>query len=109
MTVRAAIGLAIAALALAPAPAAAENAGDAVAGKRLADDLCAECHAVRPEQFIIPNVDASHFADVANTPGITALALRVSLQSTHDKMPNIILTAQQTDDVIAYILSLKGK
>ena len=98
MYVRAALVLAIAAFT--PAPAVADNEGDPVAGRRLAEEMCAECHAVLAEQFIIPNVDASHFADVANTPGITALALRVSLQSTHEKMPNIILTEEQTDDIV---------
>ena len=94
---------------LGSAPVVAENTGDPVAGRILAEEVCAECHGVLPEQFIIPNVDASHFADVANTPGITAVALRVSLQTSHEKMPNIILTPKQTRDIIEYILSLKGK
>jgi hypothetical protein len=38
---------------------------------------------------------------------MTATALRVFLTSSHPKMPNLILSPQQTADVIAYILSLR--
>ncbi len=101
--------LGVALLVAGPVPALAENTGDLGAGKLLAEEICPECHAVLPEQFIIPNVDASHFVDIANTPGVTSVALRVMLQSSHEKMPNIILTPKQTNDIIGYILNLKGK
>ena len=103
------VAIAVGFFVLGSAPALAQNEGDRVAGRMLAEEVCAECHAVLAEQFIIPNVDASHFADIANSPGITALALRVILQSSHEKMPNIVLTPKQTNDIIDYILSLKGK
>jgi hypothetical protein len=38
---------------------------------------------------------------------MTATALRVFLTSSHPKMPNLILTPEETADVIAYILSLR--
>jgi hypothetical protein len=47
------------------------------------------------------------FRDIANTRGITATALRAFLTTSHPKMPNLILTAEETQDVIAYILSLR--
>jgi hypothetical protein len=47
------------------------------------------------------------FRDIANTPGMTATALRVFLTSSHPKMPNLILTPEETADVTAYILSLR--
>jgi hypothetical protein len=38
---------------------------------------------------------------------VTALSLRVYLQTPHATMPNIVLTPEETDDVISYILTLK--
>jgi hypothetical protein len=38
---------------------------------------------------------------------MTATALRVFLTTSHPSMPNLILTPQDTTDVIAYILSLR--
>ena len=48
------------------------------------------------------------FRDIANTPGMTGTALRVFLRTSHPKMPNLILTPEETEDAIAYILSLHG-
>jgi hypothetical protein len=45
------------------------------------------------------------FQAIANTPGMTATALRAFLQTPHPKMPNLILTPEQSDDVIAFLLS----
>lgn len=95
-------------LLLAAAPAAAQELGDAVTGERLAQELCAECHAIRPDQILIPDADATHFADTASKPGMTTRALRVWLQSSHPTMPNIVLGPQETDDLVAFIMSLKG-
>jgi hypothetical protein len=40
---------------------------------------------------------------------MTATALHAFLTTSHPKMPNLILTPPETDDVIAYILGLRGK
>jgi len=34
-------------------------------------------------------------------------ALRAFFQTPHPKMPNLILTPEQSDDVIAFLLSLR--
>jgi hypothetical protein len=47
--------------------------------------------------------------DISNTRGITATALRAFLTTSHPKMPNLILTPEETADVIAYILSLRER
>jgi hypothetical protein len=47
------------------------------------------------------------FREIANTPGMTARAIRVFLTSSHPKMPNLILTPEEIADVSAYILSLR--
>jgi hypothetical protein len=44
---------------------------------------------------------------VAARPSTTAPGLRAFLQTPHLRMPDFALTADQTDDAIAYILSLR--
>jgi hypothetical protein len=39
---------------------------------------------------------------------MTARALAVWLQTSHPSMPNIMIPAEQKDDVIAYIMSLRS-
>jgi cytochrome c len=62
---------------------------DVAAGHAFARNACQPCH------------------DVANTSGMTATAIRVFLMTSHPQMPNLILTPEETEDVIAYILSLR--
>jgi hypothetical protein len=38
---------------------------------------------------------------------MSEMALRVWFQSPHPSMPNLRLTEKQSDDLIAYIMSLK--
>jgi mono/diheme cytochrome c family protein len=88
--------------------AAAQTIGDAAAGRRLAEAWCAECHATGAK-----TVDgikrAPDFAQVAKRPSTTALSLNVFLRSSHDDMPNFILTRGEADDIVAYILTLKER
>jgi hypothetical protein len=42
-----------------------------------------------------------------NTPGMTAIALTVALTTPHAGMPMFLLTADQSADIITYILSLR--
>ncbi len=87
--------------------AAAQEMGDAKAGFAYASQVCTECHAVRSGERVSPNTTAPAFELVANTRGMTELALRVWFRSSHPSMPNLVLSENQSDDVIAYILSLK--
>jgi cytochrome c len=86
----------------------AQQAGDAMQGESLARNVCAACHAVESGQTRSPNTRAPTFETVAATQGMTAMALRVWLQSPHPTMPNLMLTDEEKDDVIAYILSLRA-
>jgi mono/diheme cytochrome c family protein len=87
----------------------AQEMGDAGRGRRYAQTVCAECHAVTASQMVSPNPAVAPFRMIANTPGMTALALTVWFRTPHPTMPSFVLTQQDTDDVIAYILSLKDK
>jgi mono/diheme cytochrome c family protein len=85
----------------------AQEIGDAQRGKTVATAICAECHAIEPGAAASPNPKATRFEQVANTSGITAIALTAWLQSSHPTMPNIKLSDTDMRDVIQYILSLQ--
>jgi mono/diheme cytochrome c family protein len=86
---------------------AEELLGDPMAGRQLAENVCSACHVIAPSQVSTTDVEAPAFPDLANTPRVTALSLRVFLQSPHERMPDLHLDRDETDNVIAYILSLK--
>ncbi len=77
------------------------------AGRLLAQQVCSECHAVGKQDLGSPNSQAPSFARIADTPGMTAIALNVFLNTSHPTMPNIILTNDQTNEIVDYILSLR--
>jgi mono/diheme cytochrome c family protein len=81
--------------------------GDPVAGAEIARGTCAACHVVADDQPIDPGIGPSFF-EIAEHPATTALSLRAFLQTPHATMPNVMLTPEETDDLIAYVLSLKG-
>ena len=85
-----------------------ELTGDPEAGARLACEVCAACHVVSDDQMIVPGI-GPWFIDVAQHPATTALSLRAFLQTPHANMPHLILTREETDDIIAYILTLKDE
>ncbi len=88
-------------------PALSQDLGDARAGQKFAQLICAECHAVNPNQTVSPRPRTATFEAIANTPGVTAIALTAWLQTSHQDMPNIMIPLLDRDDLIAYILSLK--
>jgi cytochrome c len=85
----------------------AEEAGDPQAGFDYAQTYCAKCHGISEEKSPLPQ--APRFRKVADQPGITATALQVWMQTSHPTMPNIIVAPSDMRNVIAYILSLKGR
>jgi mono/diheme cytochrome c family protein len=99
--------LAVIAVTLAAQNVQAQGVGDLRTGRALARQVCAECHAVRRGDARSPNSNSPSFAAIASTPGMTATALNVFLHTSHRSMPNLILTADQTNGIIAYIISLK--
>lgn len=85
----------------------ARVSGDPQEGRVLAERSCASCHGIDAKTRS-PDPRAPAFRRVAQTPGMTAVALRAALQTSHRTMPNIVLSKQERENVIAYILSLKG-
>ena len=101
--------IAVLALILVPSTAGAVELGDPQQGLQYARQNCAECHAVDAGDPLSPNPDAPSFEDVANTPGMNARVLVVWLQSPHPTMPHFIIPAQDTDNIVSYITSLRTK
>ncbi len=86
---------------------AGETVGDPQAGFEYAKQVCSVCHGISAERSPLPK--ATRFREVADRPGITGTALRVWMETSHPTMPNIIVEKQDMLNVIAYILSLKGR
>jgi hypothetical protein len=54
-------------------------------------------------------VEVPAFQAVADDPAVTEVALRAFLQTPHANMPDVRLPPEQIDDLIAYLLTLKGQ
>ena len=53
-------------------------------------------------------MEVPSFQAVADDPAATEAALRAFLRTPHAAMPDLRLTHGQTDDVVAYIVGLRG-
>jgi mono/diheme cytochrome c family protein len=94
-------------------PAAAQTGagvpvGDAVNGAMIAERWCTGCHAVGPAAGRATD-GAPTLQSVADRPETTVTALRVFLRTPHARMPDLSLTREETDDLIAYILGLRRR
>jgi mono/diheme cytochrome c family protein len=92
---------------LASSHAQAQEPPQPAKGLALAQQVCVACHAIDKRQVQSPNPAAPRFEVIANSPGISELALGVALRTSHRSMPNVILEADEIRNVAAYILSLK--
>jgi mono/diheme cytochrome c family protein len=82
-------------------------AGDADAGKNLAQKWCANCHAVGPSGDRASDA-APPFDLIAKRHSKDESWLRAWLRSPHPSMPNFDLSNKQIDDVIAYLKTFPG-
>jgi mono/diheme cytochrome c family protein len=87
--------------------ASSQEIGDAELGLQYAESVCAPCHAVHAHQIDSFLQQATPFQIVADASGMTPNALTAWLQTSHPSMPNIIMTDEDTRNVIEYILSLR--
>ena len=85
----------------------AQGFGDPGRGHAFASMVCAECHSIERAGTPSPNTAAPPFVTVANTPGMTEVALAVFLYTPHPTMPNLVIPTADARDIIAYILTLK--
>ena len=85
-------------------PTVAEAAGNAQAGRQLVTRSCSSCHATETSGTATDN--APPFSAVAKTNRENPAWIRGWLMSPHPPMPNISLSRQQIDDIVAYLSSL---
>jgi len=109
---------AVAATAELAAHAQPKPAGDVQEGRAFALEACTGCHVVAADQPFKPiyagDIHPPDFKDIASKPGVTADSLIYYLDTLptipkDSHMANADLTPEQTRDVVAYILSLRGK
>ncbi len=101
------ITVAVTLAALCPILAQPSESGNISSGHQIAITICGNCHedpTSARKTAVGPKLE-----DIANRPSTTAQSLKVFLGSRHKRMPNFIISRADTEDVIAYILSLKGK
>ena len=75
-------------------------------GHRLAQAWCQPCHAIDPHMAGVFDL-APSFQAVADRNGTTALSLKVFWRTSHQDMPNLVITPDQADALSYYILSLR--
>jgi mono/diheme cytochrome c family protein len=101
------ISAACALLGLMIAQASAATLGNVNAGELYAQTHCVSCHSIVPDGNTSPVAAATPFQMIADTGGMTRTALIVFLNSPHPTMPNLVVSGDDADNIIAYILSLK--
>jgi mono/diheme cytochrome c family protein len=79
----------------------------AARGLAYAKEACVSCHAVTAGEGHSPELGAPTFEAIANTPGMTGIALNAWLHSSHPTMPNLIVDPDRIDDLAAYLRTLK--
>lgn len=87
--------------------AVAQGIGDPQQGRAVAEAICATCHAIDAGAASSPMPAAPTFETIARTPGMSGIALNVALHTSHTKMPNLVLSAAEKRNIIAYVLGLK--
>src|ERR1019366_4857680 len=82
--------------------------GAPASGQQIATRLCSSCHRVLP-MTLSDKADPPSFQSIPDLPSTTGLSLNVFLHSNHKDMPDFMLSRTVSDDLVAYILSLKQK
>lgn len=95
-------------LASATGAAGAAEIGNPQAGREIAARWCAECHDIAAPPVQMRDKPPA-FVSVANRAETTAAGLRAFLQTPHAEMPDLALSRDETDHIIAYILGLKRR
>ncbi len=97
----------VVAMAAAQTAAAQPAAVNAQTGKTLAEQWCASCHLVSPEQTSA-TTEAPPFATIAKRSTGEFSWLEAFLADPHPPMPQFSLTRNEIRDLAAYIASLRA-
>ena len=90
----------------APSSGANLGTGDVMRGLTYAQENCGSCHGVGDGVHSV-NLAAPTFNQIADTPGMTRIALSAWMRSEHVMMPHYVVEQDNIDDVWAYIATLK--
>jgi mono/diheme cytochrome c family protein len=82
--------------------------GNPLSGQQIATKLCSSCHRVLP-MILSDKADPPSFQSIADLPSTTGISLNVFLHSNHRNMPDFMVSSAVSNDLIAYVLSLKQK
>ncbi len=88
-------------------PTQAASAFDAESGKRLATQWCSKCHLIGPGGVATDAAPA--FEDIANDPARTDERLRTWLADPHPPMPDLSLSRDEIEAILAYLDSLRAE
>ena len=80
--------------------------GNAETGAVIAERWCASCHLVSPDQTAAV-ADVPSFASIAQRTDSEIEALEGFLADPHPPMPDMSLTRNEINDLLAYIRSLR--
>ena len=108
-TGRRAAMIAVIVLAALPFRVAAQETGDPAEGRHLAGEFCSNCHIITPTKQAAGANHVPTFSAVANRPATTPATLRKSLLRPHPQISNMQATPDELRNLIAYIMSLRGK
>ena len=76
---------------------------DAEAGRQLAERWCSSCHAVKPSSGVD---QAPTFEAIAQDPSRSPDWIRTWLSTPHPAMPDMALSREEIESIIAYLRSL---
>lgn len=99
--------LAVAALLGVAHGAPAFSAGDAEEGRKLAVQWCSSCHDIEPGGATSDM--APSLASVIAERGRSTEWIRTWLTAPHEPMPDLSLSRQEIDDLVAYIEQLNAE
>jgi hypothetical protein len=94
-----------------------QNRQAIVRGHATAEKWCSECHRISRDQptgsraghILPPPVNAPSFMEIADRPNVDRRYLFELAHEFYTPMPTFRLPENEQDDVMAYILSLKGQ
>jgi mono/diheme cytochrome c family protein len=81
--------------------------GDPQEGFVYAKEVCANCHAILPNQSS-PVREAPTFDQIADRSGRSAKAVIERIKAEHPMMPNIPIKRDELNDLAAYIVGSDG-
>ena len=89
------------------AEAQADSEVEVLKGHIYSLQICGQCHAVDRNDFVSPNPASPPFHSIMSRKENTDMALLVWLHSPHETMPDIRVEADDLQNLVAYMASLR--